>query len=132
MDRERRGIDNIIYAVYIYNVYIREWVMIGKFEELTLLALMKAGPDAHAAKVYAAMEEKLKVLPKFAALYITLDRMTKKKLVKERQSSASEGRPKRLFTISGEGRRALDESVNASRSLLEGIPGLPGMGRRHG
>ncbi len=106
--------------------------MIGKFEELTLLALMKAGPDAHAAKVYAAMEEKLDKVPNFAALYTALDRMAKKKLVKERQSDAGEGRPKRLFTITGEGRRALDEAVNASRKLLEDLPGLIGAVRRHG
>jgi DNA-binding PadR family transcriptional regulator len=106
--------------------------MIGKFEELTLLALMKAGPDAHAAKVYAAMEEKLNTVPKFAALYTTLDRMAKKKLVKERQSSARGGRPKRLFTITGEGRRALDDAVNASRLLLDDISGLLGALKRHG
>jgi DNA-binding PadR family transcriptional regulator len=93
--------------------------MIGKFEELTLLALIKTGPDAHAAKVYAAMEEKLGAVPKFGALYTTLDRMAKKKLVKERQSGASDGKPKRLFTISAEGRRALDEAVNATRLLME-------------
>jgi DNA-binding PadR family transcriptional regulator len=100
------------------------WItrMIGKFEELTLLALLRAGPDAHAAKVYGAMQEKLDKVPNFAALYTALDRMAKKKLVKERQSSADAGRPKRLFTITGEGRRALDEAVNATRLLLEDFP----------
>jgi DNA-binding PadR family transcriptional regulator len=106
--------------------------MIGKFEELTLLALMKAGPDAHAAKVYTAMQEKLDKVPNFAALYTTLDRMAKKKLVKERQSPAGAGRPKRLFTITGEGRRSLDEAVNASRLLLEDLPGRFGTVPRHG
>jgi DNA-binding PadR family transcriptional regulator len=111
--------------------------MIGKFEELTLLALMKAGPDSHAAKVYAAMEEKFQKMsnskvPNFAALYTALDRMTKKKLVKERRSSGANGRAKRLFTITGEGRRALDEAVNASRSFLADLPTDFGTVRRHG
>lgn len=106
--------------------------MIGKFEELTLLALMKAGPDSHAAKVYAAMEEKLGKVPNFAALYTALDRMAKKKLVTERQSSGKHGRAKRLFTISGEGRHALDEAVNASRSFLEDLPADLGTVPRHG
>jgi|GEM_PF-2557815 len=98
--------------------------MIGKFEELTLLALLRTGPDAHAAKVYKEMETKLGKVPKFAALYTALDRLAKKGLVKECQSGADEGRPKRLFTISGEGRRALDEAINATRALTEGpIPG---------
>jgi DNA-binding PadR family transcriptional regulator len=106
--------------------------MIGKFEELTLLALMRAGPDAHAAKVYTAMQDKLDKVPNFAALYTALDRMAKKKLVKERQSSAGPGRPKRLFTITGEGRRALDEAINASRLLSEGLLSRLAKEARHG
>jgi DNA-binding PadR family transcriptional regulator len=106
-------------------------LMIGKFEELTLLSLLKAGPDSHAAKVYAAMEEKLDKVPNFAALYTALDRMAKKHLVKEKRSSGGEGRAKRLFTITGEGRRALDEAVNASRLLLDDLPGI-GTVPRHG
>jgi DNA-binding PadR family transcriptional regulator len=104
--------------------------MIGKFEELTLLALMKAGPDAHAAKVYGVMEERLGKIPNFAALYTALDRMTKKKLIRERRSGAGDGKPKRLFTITAEGRRALDEAVNATRVLME--PGLARGARSYG
>lgn len=95
--------------------------MIGKFEELTLLTLVRTGPDAHAAKVYKEMESKLGKVPKFAALYTALDRLAKKGLVKECRSDAGEGRPKRLFTITGEGRRALDEAVNATRALTDDL-----------
>lgn len=100
--------------------------MIGKFEELTLLALVKAGPDSHAAKVYGEMEAALDKVPPFAALYTALDRMTKKKLVRERRSRGDEGRPKRLFTITGQGRHALDDALNSSRALGSGLPELDG------
>lgn len=101
--------------------------MIGKFEELVLLALLRAGADAHAAKVYGVMEERLETAPQFAALYTALDRMAKKGLIKERQSAAKEGRKKRLFTITGDGRRALDQAVNASQALMA----TPAGGRQH-
>jgi len=72
------------------------------------------------------MESKLGKVPHFAALYTALDRLAKKGLIKERQSDAGEGRPKRLFTLTGEGRRALDEAVNASRALM-GEPNIAGV-----
>ena len=90
--------------------------MIGKFEELTLLALIRAGPESNAAKVYNVFEENLAEAPQFAALYTALDRMAKKGLVSESRSS-SDPRNKRLFSITGEGRTALLEAVDASRRV---------------
>ena len=90
--------------------------MIGKFEELALGALMKAGPDANAAKVYSVLEETQKKAPAFAALYTALDRMTKKGLVSERKSE-TDPRAKRLFTITAKGRLAYNEAVFATRAI---------------
>ncbi|WP_267550438.1 PadR family transcriptional regulator [Rhizobium rhizogenes] len=95
--------------------------MIGKFEEIALLALVKAGPDAHAAKVYQVIEDTQPKPPAFAALYTALDRMATKGLVTETKE-ATDKRAKRLFTISAEGRRALTESLSASRSIEALIP----------
>ena len=96
--------------------------MIGKFEELTLGALVRAGPDSHAAKVYTVLEGSLQKansnVPPFAALYTALDRMSKKGLVCESKDEKDK-RGKRLFTITGEGRRALDEAVNATRAVMD-------------
>ncbi len=88
--------------------------MIGKFEELALLALVRAGPDAYAAKVYKEIE-KMPKPPHFAALYTTLDRMAKKGLVKE--AAKTDEKSRRLFTISGAGREALNESLGATKAL---------------
>ncbi|OLP44615.1 PadR family transcriptional regulator [Rhizobium oryziradicis] len=90
--------------------------MIGKFEELTLLSLLRAGPDSPAAKIYDVLETGLQSPPAFAALYTALDRMTKKGMISETQDTSGK-RPKRLFTMTAEGRRALDESMNATRSI---------------
>lgn len=90
--------------------------MIGKFEELALGALIKAGPRANAAKVYEVIDGSLARAPAFAALYTALDRMSKKGLVSE---TVDEGdrRTKRLFTITGEGRRAYAEAIDATRAI---------------
>ncbi|WP_083637359.1 PadR family transcriptional regulator [Pararhizobium arenae] len=90
--------------------------MIGKFEELTLLALVKAGPDAHAAKVFEVLETSLEKAPQFAALYTAIDRMVKKGMVSETKDEKDK-RGKRLFTITGAGRKALDEAYNATHAV---------------
>ena len=101
--------------------------MIGKFEELALLALIKAGPKSHAAKVYDVLDASLEKTPAFAALYTALDRMTKKGFVSETVDD-SDKRGKRLFTITGEGRKALDEAFNATRAV-NGYGGKTVLGR---
>ncbi|WP_164517660.1 helix-turn-helix transcriptional regulator [Rhizobium sp. CIAT894] len=90
--------------------------MIGKFEELVLLALIKAGPASQAAKVYEVFQKTQSKMPKFAAMYTALDRMVTKRLVSE-QLDESGSKPRRLFTITGAGRLALDEAVNATRNM---------------
>jgi DNA-binding PadR family transcriptional regulator len=93
--------------------------MIGKFEELALLALIRAGPNAHAAKVYEVLERTQQKPPVFAALYTALDRMAKKRLISETRDP-SDKRAKRLFTITGEGRVALREALAATQAI--GLP----------
>ncbi|CAN7506174.1 PadR family transcriptional regulator [Pararhizobium sp. LjRoot238] len=105
--------------------------MIGKFEELTLIALIKAGPRVHAARVHDVLEASMEKSPPFAALYTALDRMTKKGMISETKDE-NDSRGKRLFTITGEGRRALDEAVNATRAV-NSYGGKPALGvARHG
>lgn len=90
--------------------------MIGRLEEQTLLALVRAGPASHAAKVYNVLEQSLPNPPQFASLFITLNRMAEKGLVSAKKDDSG-GRAKRLFTITGEGQLALRESANAFHAL---------------
>lgn len=106
----------MVCTVYVVYVPCGSYKVIGKFEELTLFALVKAGAQSHAAKVYEVLEATQAKPPAFAALYTALDRMTKKGLVSETKDER-DPRAKRLFTITGEGRRALDEAVNATRAI---------------
>lgn len=90
--------------------------MIGRLEEQTLMALVRAGPASHAAKVYDVLEESIPNPPQFASLFITLNRMADKGLVTAKKDDST-GRTLRLFTISGEGVRALNESATAFHRL---------------
>lgn len=98
--------------------------MIGKFEELTLSALIKAGPNVNAAKVFGVLETVLERVPPFAALYTALDRLTKKGLVSETRDEAVP-RGRRLFTITRAGLSAYAEAVNATRAI-EALAPMPG------
>lgn len=90
--------------------------MIGQLEELTLLALIRAGPASHAAKVQNALDETVSNAPQFAATFITLNRLVDKGMVSAKKDDTG-GRTKRLFTITGEGRRAVAECARAFVAL---------------
>ena len=90
--------------------------MIGKFEELTLLAVMRTGPSALPATVY----ERLRLgqhKAAFAATYTTLGRLADKGLLDERRIVDESGRDRRTFTINGAGQTALSEALSATQAV---------------
>lgn len=96
--------------------------MIGKFEELVLLALIRTGPDSLASDVFEKLEEVANKEFKFGALYTTLDRMVAKKWVSTKeQKPANGGRKRRYFSITGQGHKALSESLVTTNNLLHGL-----------
>jgi PadR family transcriptional regulator, regulatory protein PadR len=106
--------------------------MLGKFEEFTLMALTKAGPDAMAADVYETIIDVLGKSTAFGATYTTIERLVEKGFVKVEVQKASEqtrGRHRKLYTITGEGRLALAASLDATSRMQAGLDlGLVGQG----
>jgi len=90
--------------------------MIGKLEELTLLACIRAGDDALPSAIYRRLLAGQKNAA-FGAIYTTLGRMADKKLVAESTTIDDHGRERRTFTITGEGRTALQEALSASQKI---------------
>jgi DNA-binding PadR family transcriptional regulator len=90
--------------------------MIGKLEELVLLGALRAGPSALASEVY---ERVLLGQPKasFGKVYTTLERLTVKGLLDEVARSDGKARARRGFTISGSGRMALADALDASAAV---------------
>lgn len=95
--------------------------MLGKFEENTLLSLIRSGPNSTPADVYEELAKHLNNLPSFGALFTCLNRMEKKKWVKVELVSERAGqKPRKRYTINGAGRIALNESLQTTRSLTGG------------
>ena len=92
--------------------------MIGKLEELTLLACLRAGDAAVPSAIYERLSEALSgKAPGFGAVYTTLDRMAAKGLLNEGKATDAQKRSRRTFTISGAGQAALAESLTPTRAL---------------
>lgn len=88
--------------------------MLGKLEEIVLLSLRKRGPEAMAAAVYETIADEIAKHIAFGAVFTTLDRLVDKGFVDCRVQPASmntKNRPRKLYTISASGRKALDDSL---------------------
>jgi predicted transcriptional regulator len=91
-------------------------MVIGKLEEFILMASLRAGPEALPSQIYLRVCEGQ---PKaaFGAVYTTLTRLEKKKLLAETSRVDDAGKKRRAFTITGTGRSALQEALQATASI---------------
>lgn len=89
--------------------------MIGKLEELVLLATIKAGPGSMPSTIYeqiVATTPAGQRIPAFGAVYTTLNRMADKKMLVLGASRDDRNRERRTFTVSATGMRALQAGVD--------------------
>jgi hypothetical protein len=98
--------------------------VIGKLEELTLLACLRAGAEALPSSIYERVLTGQKSAA-FGAVYTTLTRLRDKKFLEEGAKVDGAGRERRTFTITGSGRSALAEALNAA-ATVGGFPTLGG------
>lgn len=96
--------------------------MIGKLEELTLLACLRAGREAVPSEIYARVIEGQKGAA-FGAVYTTLSRLAAKRFLKETAIKDEAGRARRAFTINAAGRQALQEALDATQVIGQFLPG---------
>lgn len=89
--------------------------MLGKLEELTLLAVLRVGDHAVPSTVY----ERFRLAKRkdaFSSVYTTLGRLAAKGLLKE-EVVEENGRERRGFSITGTGKAALSDALNASAQI---------------
>lgn len=92
--------------------------MIGKLEEIVLLACLRAGQDALPSVVFEIVHNAApKPLASFASVYTTMGRLAKKGLLRESEISDAQGRSRRSFSVTGSGQQALRDALNATRDL---------------
>jgi PadR family transcriptional regulator PadR len=91
----------------------------GAFEQLVLLALLRLGPGAYGMTVRREIEARTGRAVALGAVYATLDRLERKRLVSSHDAAEPPppergARPRRYFTIEPPGRHALTLALTAT------------------
>jgi DNA-binding PadR family transcriptional regulator len=103
----------------------------GEFEQMVLLAVLRAGGEAWAIPVRREIEERTGRSVARGALYTSLERLETKGLLRSRMGAPSPergGRARRYFEITHRGLRELREAQRAMAQLRAGLESL--LGRR--
>ena len=98
--------------------------MLGEFEQLVLLAVLRLGDDAYGVPILAEIERATGRSPTLATVHTTLSRLEQKGLVASRLGEPTPqrgGRRKRYFTVTLAGQRGVRESLGAIRRLAQGL-----------
>ena len=101
---------------------------LGEFEQLVLLAVVRLGDTAYGVSIAAEITDRTGREASLGAVYKTLERLEDKGLVSGRVGAPTAergGRRKKHYRVLATGRRALEQSVQALRSMTTGLePGL--------
>jgi len=98
--------------------------MLGEFEQLVLLAILRAGEDAYGVPIRDAIVDRSGRDVSLAAVYKTLTRLEDKGLVVARVGEPTPergGRRKRYYAVTAAGRRSLPQSVEVLRRMARGL-----------
>ena len=98
--------------------------MLGEFEQLVLLAILRSGEDAYGVPIRRAIVDRSGRDVSLAAVYKTLTRLEEKGLVAARVGDPTPergGRRKRYYTLTSAGQRAVRQSVEVLRRMVRGL-----------
>lgn len=98
--------------------------MLGEFEQLVLLAVIRTGEDAYGVPIRRAILDRTGRDVSLAAVYKTLTRLEEKGLVLARVGEPTPergGRRKRYYAVTAPGRRSLRQSVEVLRRMARGL-----------
>ena len=100
---------------------------LGEFEELALLTVGSLYDDAYGVDIMDELMKETGRNVNISAVHEVLKRLEKKGFVNSRMGGATNergGRRKRYFTLTLEGKQALDRSMNLRMQLYNRIPDL--------
>ncbi len=98
--------------------------MIGEFEQLVLLAILRVGDEAYGMSIREELERRTGREVSYGAVYTTLDRLERKGLVSHRMGESTPergGRARKHFRVEPAGRTALRESRALLEVMWEGV-----------
>ena len=103
--------------------------VLGEFEQIVLMALLRIGADAYGAAVCLEIEKRSGRSASLSAVHTTLERLEQKGLVRSRIGDPTPqrgGKRKRHFEVSASGRRTLQASYRSIKNMADGIEDLLG------
>ncbi len=103
--------------------------VLGQFELMVLLAVLRLGEDAYGVPVAEALEEATGRDVLHGSVYAALDRLEAKDLIKSSLGDPTPergGRAKKYFTLTAKGVRDVREARRALTQLWRGLPELRG------
>lgn len=98
---------------------------LGEFEELVMLTVGILYQEAYGVAIKKEMEDRLSRGVSVGALQTALQRLEKKGFLTSSEGPGTQeraGRPKRFFTITAYGKRALEYTKETRESLWQAIP----------
>jgi DNA-binding PadR family transcriptional regulator len=98
---------------------------LGELEQLVLLAVIQVEGEAYAASVRDELSKRTKREVARGAVHVTLDRLEQKGFLSSKaggESADRGGRPRRVFTLTAAGTRALQEALDDLRAMSHGLP----------
>jgi DNA-binding PadR family transcriptional regulator len=99
-------------------------LVLGEFEQLVLLALMRQGDDAYGVPICDDIAERTGRSVSLGAVYKTLERLEDKRLLSSRfgePTAERGGRRKKHYRLLAAGHRALKQSLAGLRNMTEGL-----------
>ena len=103
--------------------------LLGTFEQMVLLAILHIGEDAYGPLILDKMRESAGRTVSRGSLYVTLDRLERKAMLRSRIGEPEPdrgGRPKRFVAVTDRGVAALREARDSLTALWSGLDGVFG------
>ena len=98
--------------------------VLGEFEQLVLLAVLRLDDEAYGAAIARALREKAGRDASPGAIFTTLERLEARGLVRSRYGEPTPergGRRKRYYRLRSAGQRALSRSYMATLRMAQGL-----------
>jgi DNA-binding PadR family transcriptional regulator len=110
--------------IHIVKNMSRPEPVLGDFEQLVLLALVRLGPESYGAAIRREIETRTGRDLAISAVYVTLDRLEGKGMVRSRIGDPTPqrgGRRRKHFVLLPAGRRAIAQACRAFGQMVEGL-----------
>ncbi|MGH9646396.1 MAG: PadR family transcriptional regulator [Bryobacteraceae bacterium] len=102
---------------------------LGEFEQIVLLAILRLDENAYGVTIREEIKACTDREPSPGALYVTLDRLEDKGLVRSRFGDPTPqrgGRAKRFFSVTAKGVESVAHAQRSYQRLMKGLE-LPGI-----